>query len=808
MAGKSETLELIIRARDAASSTINSALGAIKTNVKSLMSSVFNLKTAFATLITALGIRSLVSAANEQAKAVAGLETALRSMGRYTPELSKKLQDLASSFQDTTNFEDEAIIQGQKLLVIYKKITDDMLPETTRTMLDLAAILGGDTTQAATMLGKASEGMTEMLSKVGIVVDDQVYKLKGFKGVLEAVQRQVSGQAAALREAAGPWEALGNIFGDVKEEAGFMIREVADMLGEDLIEALKLARDQIQEFRKSAGFKEWAKETSDSIKNAFLTAIKFTGILIEGLTLAERSFYGIKFVINAVLAGVTTYYGALLKIYSTYMSIFPWMRGLSGKLTTVSDELKAVSAVAREEMAKDGVKLEELADEQGEGYAAMLTFAEELQKRFDQLDKKKKVSPQTAAATPGAPAEDTKLREAEDKAYIDRLKETTETALLTLENLYKDGKIKLDEYFAERRDAIINQYDSEIVMTEDAIKKEGDAVTKIELNTKLIALREKLNRALIELDMEKQDKMKELDDQELDRKNILEDMKLRISQGAAGTLQAQFAAELAEMDNRHQEEIEKLRELNAAKEELDEAYRAQKMEKDQLMFDQERRLQEARLSMAADVAGGLEDIFNGLYELTGQKHKAFFYLAKAAAIAESIVNTEQAATKALAQGGIWGIVSAAVVRAAGMVSIANIAAQSLAAGGLVAGVSPSAKADDKIIAATAGEFMQPVDVVRHYGLSVMEAIRKKAIPRGLLAGFSIPQAAVAYPRTSFAMGGAVTKESGIGGSSRQILIANLYDKDEMGRFLASYAGQDIVVNIISAKRNSIKKILT
>lgn len=54
---------------------------------------------------------------------------------------------------------------------------------------------------------------------------------------------------------------------------------------------------------------------------------------------------------------------------------------------------------------------------------------------------------------------------------------------------------------------------------------------------------------------------------------------------------------------------------------------------------------------------------------------------------------------------------------------------SFATGGAIGGQSPSKKSDNVPIWATAGEFMQPVDSVDYYGMDVMEAMRKRLIPR-------------------------------------------------------------------------------
>jgi hypothetical protein len=72
---------------------------------------------------------------------------------------------------------------------------------------------------------------------------------------------------------------------------------------------------------------------------------------------------------------------------------------------------------------------------------------------------------------------------------------------------------------------------------------------------------------------------------------------------------------------------------------------------------------EAKRQIVADALGGIS-------ELLGQESVA----GKAAAVAQSIINTYQGATKALGQGGIFGAIAAAGVIASGMASVKKIIA--------------------------------------------------------------------------------------------------------------------------------------
>lgn len=53
-------------------------------------------------------------------------------------------------------------------------------------------------------------------------------------------------------------------------------------------------------------------------------------------------------------------------------------------------------------------------------------------------------------------------------------------------------------------------------------------------------------------------------------------------------------------------------------------------------------------------------------------------------------------------------------------------------GGPIPGWSPNKRADNIPVAATAGEFMQPVDTVKYYGMAFMERLRRRMIPRGMI----------------------------------------------------------------------------
>ena len=132
----------------------------------------------------------------------------------------------------------------------------------------------------------------------------------------------------------------------------------------------------------------------------------------------------------------------------------------------------------------------------------------------------------------------------------------------------------------------------------------------------------------------------------------------------------------------------------------------------------------------------------------------------------------------------------------------------------VLGASPHSRADNISIKATAGEFMQPVDVVKHYTTKGMEAIRQKIIPREIIAKYAnnlhVPQPNYSH---AFALGGAVpntrdtSASEGDKAQGSQVNIVNLVDPAVFEQYLGSSNGEQQFMNVITANKFTIKGIL-
>ena len=173
--------------------------------------------------------------------------------------------------------------------------------------------------------------------------------------------------------------------------------------------------------------------------------------------------------------------------------------------------------------------------------------------------------------------------------------------------------------------------------------------------------------------------------------------------------------------------------------------------------DQANAIRLAELSNQAIVAQGMGDLFGQMYEASGSKMKAFFYLQKAMAIAMILIKTEEAAMAAMALNPFLGISMVAWVKAMGYASAAMVAGMTIGGmkeGGPVRG--PGSETSDSIPAyLSRGEYVHPAKAVKYYGMDIMEAMRRMVIPKEMLTGFG--RFAVATPGGAFAEGGLVTE---------------------------------------------------
>jgi hypothetical protein len=210
------------------------------------------------------------------------------------------------------------------------------------------------------------------------------------------------------------------------------------------------------------------------------------------------------------------------------------------------------------------------------------------------------------------------------------------------------------------------------------------------------------------------------------------------------------------------------------------------------------------------VSTNISTMFDDLYEMSKNSVKEFFYASKAAAVAQTVMNTAAGVMKAMAEpGGIAGLALAATVAAMGTVQVAKIVGQTLGyqAGGLTPGADTGR--DDRLVAVGGKEFIQPASAVDYYGVNLMEMLRRKLLPRDYFDNLNRNLAPL-VPGQHFIEGGLVGQQAPTQAHEQQPIIinnTNILDPGLIARYLSSQAGKHAQLNFMSDNAVQIRAIL-
>jgi len=158
------------------------------------------------------GLKQVVSAAIEQQKA----ETALRAA---VGDNISQFKDYAATLQGLTIYGDELILAQ----MAYGKnlgITTDKLKEAAKAAIGLAAKYSIDLATSMMLVGRASQGQTQMLTRYGIVLNQTLTVQQKFDELLRIGADSFTLAEKAAKDAAGTFRQFKNAVGDVAEDIG------------------------------------------------------------------------------------------------------------------------------------------------------------------------------------------------------------------------------------------------------------------------------------------------------------------------------------------------------------------------------------------------------------------------------------------------------------------------------------------------------------------------------------------------------------------------------------------------------------
>jgi hypothetical protein len=166
------------------------------------------------------GLAFAVTQFVEADRASQKLDNSARNAAASAKINAAALRDVAQATQSKTAADGDALVAGQATLVQFGA-TQDQTVALTPLIADLSRKMGVDTETAARAVGKALNGSTGQLQRMGIQVDQTKAQTDPFNATMEALTNTVGGFAEAEgATAAGTLERIKNQLGDVVESVG------------------------------------------------------------------------------------------------------------------------------------------------------------------------------------------------------------------------------------------------------------------------------------------------------------------------------------------------------------------------------------------------------------------------------------------------------------------------------------------------------------------------------------------------------------------------------------------------------------
>lgn len=205
-----DNIQLTLSAKDLASGVI----GRVRMSTIALGTAVGMLATK---MITGAinGVRGWINEALDAEKANVMLDAALRGVGSYTPELSKRFRDLAGAIQDETGASDEAVKSTIAQLTTMG-VAADQMDRAARAVQALAS-LGRDGAQSMVAVARALEGDIAGFERLAPSVRTATTLTEKFEAANQLLAAGYAQQQANLQTVGGAWEALKGRLGDARE---------------------------------------------------------------------------------------------------------------------------------------------------------------------------------------------------------------------------------------------------------------------------------------------------------------------------------------------------------------------------------------------------------------------------------------------------------------------------------------------------------------------------------------------------------------------------------------------------------------
>lgn len=637
-----EKAKIIIEATDKASAKLTKIGKTGESVFKKIAKAMVPLAGVLGFAGLAIGAKRLASSIIESSSKIEIFETRLIAMNKST-EIGKAKLKALSDFATTAPFSTAKVIEAGVTLEAFGLKAEKNID----VLADLAAFMGTDIKEAASAMGRAfagGAGAADIFRERGIL---QV--IKDSKGIQDLTKLTLPDFREAMIDAFTDPE--GKIFGGVNKLKntfkGSMdtmegtIFNVKTAIGNALIPTMTelVNKNLIPMIEKAQA---WVDQNKELIEQIGTRLVKVMGGAIKIISIFASKMIGLGEIVNR--------FGLELGLWADASSeTAKNQKKLDAQLTKSKNKIQQYT-----EAWKNALKAEAEGTHVTTSHARAIGGVSQMQAS-------------AITITQQSSQELMKLIEAEN-AHLKVLKEKQVAMLVKKpedEDIEKIIPGPTPEEVEQRNFALeaihLNHLERRYALNENEHERELDLLDirneeeLLKLEEKLIAIQEGTeahNLILTEMELTKET-------QELERKALLQRQKDTIDKKAAKQREKDRKKELKEL-------------AKFAKVDLE-------------LFTKKHKSKTDIFKISAQTMIAIND---SMYTAFGQKSKAWFRINQGIAIAQGIMNTYQGATKALAQGGVYGALLAAIVIGAGIAMVAQIAAQkppAMAEGGIVTG---------------------------------------------------------------------------------------------------------------------------
>jgi hypothetical protein len=209
---------------------------------------------AIATYLVGRGLLNAVKSAMDADDALNRMNQSLALAGRFSVQASKDFQNFASEIQRTSVIGDDVAFGYLALAGNFAK-TNEEAKKLTQAAIDLSAATGGKVSvqSAIDNLGGSLSGVTGQLARLLPQVRGLTEEQLKAGAAIDFVAKRFGGAAESeVRTFSGALKQLENLWGDIREEQGFIITQspslvaaikfVSDWIGK-MVEQMKAARE-------------------------------------------------------------------------------------------------------------------------------------------------------------------------------------------------------------------------------------------------------------------------------------------------------------------------------------------------------------------------------------------------------------------------------------------------------------------------------------------------------------------------------------------------------------------------------------